>query len=173
MPAYAAIQILVGVVVLFLGRKLFWVFVAVAGFVAGLNFATRVITGLSGWAVLVVALLAAVIGAILAIFLQKVAIAVAGFFIGGYLIMELLRVMNVAVGQYGLAAYVVGGIIGAILVLALFDWALIFLSSLSGAALIAQNLPVERSLSGVILLVLLVVGIVAQAALMRRSTPAA
>jgi hypothetical protein len=169
MPADAAIKILVGVVVLFLGRKLFWVFVAAAGFLAGLNFATHVITGLPDWAVLAVALVAAVLGAILAVFLQKIAIAVAGFFVGGYLVMELIRVMNIAIGQNGWMAYLAGGVIGAILVLALFDWALIFLSSLSGAALIAQNLPVERGLSGFIMLVLLVVGIAVQAALMRRT----
>jgi hypothetical protein len=169
MPAAAAVKILVGVVVLFLGRKLFWLFVAVAGFLAGLNFATRVITGLPDWEVLIIAVIAAVIGAVLAVLLQKVAIALAGFFVGGYLVMELLRVMNVAVGQYGWVAYLVGGVIGALLVLALFDWALIFLSSLSGAALIAQNAPVDRSLSAVIMIVLLIAGIMVQAALMRRT----
>ncbi len=169
MPADAAVQILVGAVVLVLGRKLFWLFVAVAGFLGGLNFATRVVTGMPGWAVLASALIAAVIGAVLAVFLKKAALAIAGFFIGGYLIMELLRVMSVAVGPYGWVAYLVGGIIGALLVLALFDWALILLSSLSGAALITQNLPVGGGLSTIVMLGLAVAGIVIQAALLRRS----
>src|SRR5512140_2031553 len=168
MPADAAVKILVGVIVLILGRKLFWLFVAVAGFLAGLNFATRVVTGLPDWAVLAFAVVAALIGAVLAVLLQKIAIAIAGFFVGGYLTLELMRAMDVAVGQNGWAAYVVGGIIGALLVLAMFDWALILLSSLSGAALISQSVPVERSMSAAIMLALVILGVLVQAALMRR-----
>ena len=157
MSAVAAVRILVGVVLLILGRKLFWVFVGAAGFVAGLNFAESVFTGTQSWVVLAVALIAAIIGAVLAIFLQKVMVALAGFLIGGYLILELLRAANIMAPQpWAWAAYFVGGIIGMILVLALFDWALIILSSLAGAVLIARNLHLVGSTAGIITLALLI-----------------
>ncbi len=169
MSADTAVRILIGAVVLVLGRQLFWLFVAFAGFLTGLHFATRVVAGLPGWAVLAGALSAAVIGAVLAVVLKKAAVAIAGFFIGGYLMVELLRVTNITAGPYGWVAYLVGGIVGALLVLALFDWALIILSSLSGAALIAQSLPVERVSSTFVMLGLAVAGVIVQAALMRRT----
>ncbi len=169
MPADTAVRILVGVVLLVLGRKLFWVFVGAAGFVAGLNFAERILTGIQPWAVLVVALIAAIIGAVLAIFLQKLMIAIAGFFIGGYLILELMRVMNFAAPQQWIwIVYIVGGVIGALLVLALFDWALILLSSFAGAVLITNSLHVDHSVAAILFVALLLIGILIQAALMRR-----
>jgi hypothetical protein len=51
---------------------------------------------------------------------------------------------------------------------ALFDWALIILSSLSGATLIVETFQLETSISLIALLVLLAVGIGIQASAMRR-----
>ncbi len=169
MGADDAVRILVGVVLLFLGRKLFWVFVGAAGFIAGLNLAEVLFAGAQRWTILAIGLIAAIIGAVLAIFLQKVMVAVAGFLIGGYLLLELLQAANVIVPQtWDLAAYIAGGIIGAILVVSLFDWALIILSSLAGAVLIAHALQLAGPGAGVFGLALLILGIVVQAGLMRR-----
>jgi len=169
MGADTAVRILVGVVLLILGRKLFWVFVGAAGFIAGLNFAESLFTGAQSWTVLAVALIAAIIGAVLAVFLQKVMVAVAGFLIGGYLILELLRAANVVAQQpWAWVTYLAGGIIGAILVTALFDWALIILSSFAGAVLITRNVDLAGSSAGILALALLILGIIIQAGLMRK-----
>jgi len=173
MGAHDAVRILVGVVLLFLGRKLFWVFVGAAGFIAGLNLAEVLLAGARPWTILAVGLIAAIIGAVLAIFLQKVMVAVAGFLIGGYLILELMQAANIIVPQtWDLVAYIAGGIIGAILVISLFDWALIILSALAGAVLMTQSLHLKGSSAGISALVLLILGIAIQARLLhkRRST---
>ncbi len=90
-----------GVVLLILGRKLFWVFVGAGGFIAGLNLAESVLAGTGSWTGLAVAVIAAIIGTVLAIFLQKVMVAVAGFLIGGYLTLEFLQAANVMAPQSG------------------------------------------------------------------------
>ena len=73
---------LVGGLLLGLGRKLFWFFVAASGFVAGLYIADRVLSIRPEWLVLVIGLVLGVIGAIAAVFIQKIAIGVAGFLAG-------------------------------------------------------------------------------------------
>ena len=56
-----------------------------------------------------------------------------------------------------------GGIIGAGLVIVLFDWALIILSSLTGASLIVQNIQFAAYSPALVFIILLIVGIVLQA----------
>jgi hypothetical protein len=169
MSVDTAVQILVGAVLLILGRKLFWVFVGAAGFLVGLNFAEGMLAGRPSWMVLTVALALAILGAVLAIFLQKVMVAIAGFLIGGYLMLELLRAASISTPHsWAWAAYVMGGIIGAVLVLILFDWALIILSSLAGAVLITQHLYLGSLTAVILTLALLTIGIIVQASLMRK-----
>ncbi|MGH7938209.1 MAG: hypothetical protein ACRD5Z_07550, partial [Bryobacteraceae bacterium] len=70
--------------------------------------------------------------------------------------------------QYHGIAFVVGGIIGAILLLVLFDWALIFFSAIAGAELITSNLHVPPKGAAIIFIVLVIFGIFVQAAMFAR-----
>jgi hypothetical protein len=163
MTAEAALPILVGAALLLLGRKLFWLFVAAAGFIAGFYLAGRLFAGANEWVFLAVALVAAVIGAFLAVVAQKIAVAIAGFLLGGYLAVQFTRAFVSAPEPYSWLAYLVGGIIGAILVLMIFDWALILLSSFAGASLVSQNLPLDRSVASLVFFGLLIAGVIVQA----------
>ena len=62
-----------------------------------------------------------------------------------------------------------GGLIGAILLLALFDWALIVVSSLIGAHLIQSAIVLPASGSTIVFIGLAVLGILVQAASLRGS----
>jgi len=66
---------------------------------------------------------------------------------------------------------VIGGIIGAVLLLVLFDWALIVVSSLIGAHLIVYQSAIVLPQSGsiIVFIGLVVIGILVQAASLRRS----
>jgi hypothetical protein len=162
--------IIVGLALLFFGRRLFWLFVGGIGFVAGLMLSAAFLEGQPEWVALLIALAAGVIGALLAIFLQKLAIGLAGFLAGAYLLLTLARRFDQE--QYGWVAFIAGGILGALLVLVLFDWALILLSSFTGATAIAQALPVEQTIALIAFLILLVIGIASQAAQLRRTSAA-
>jgi hypothetical protein len=75
--------LLAGIALLLAGRRLFWLFVGVVGFFAGLRFALQVLGPRADlrW---IVALAAGLLGIVLAIALQRLAVALAGFFVGGY-----------------------------------------------------------------------------------------
>ena len=137
MPSIQILRILAGLLLLFLGRRLFWLFVGVIGFVAGMTFGTQFFAGQPEWVVLVVAILSGLIGIFLAFFLQRIAVAVAGFLAGALLATNFLSGISLSVPP--LFPMIIGGIIGAILLSLVFDWALIFLSSATGAALIVQS----------------------------------
>jgi hypothetical protein len=160
-------QILSGAVLLTLGRKLFWVFVAATGFAAGLAIATRVLEVKPEWMALVIALVAGLIGALAAILIQRMAITIAGFLIGALIGISLAGALGVERGLWWWAAIIAGGILGVVLMAAAFDWALIALSSLAGASLLTEGLHVSPALAWPVLLVLLVVGVLVQVGLMR------
>ena len=61
-----------------------------AGFLVGMEIAERFVTGPEGMNLLI-AIPAGIPGTVIAIFLQKVTIAIAGFVIGGYITVGLLR----------------------------------------------------------------------------------
>src|SRR5438876_6703889 len=78
----AIVGVLIAFVILFFGRRLFWLCVAAVGFAAGVEIAPHIIQEPSSILGLIVALALGLLGALLAIFLQKVAIAVLGFWRG-------------------------------------------------------------------------------------------
>ena len=157
------IFLIVGAAMLILGRKLFWLFVGGVGFMLGMTLLPQLLPGQSDTMILTIALIAALLGAVLAILLQKVAVGIAGFVAGGYIIYHLIGFLSLdIVGSYIWFAVAAGGILGAILAGSMFDWALILLSSASGAVLIANNLQLPNQLSLVLLVGLFIVGIIVQ-----------
>jgi Domain of unknown function (DUF4203) len=157
------LNIIAGLAVLFFGRRLFWLFVGCVGFIVGFEIAGDMLQGQPAWVILVIALGVGVLGAIASIFLQRIFIVVAGFFAGGYCLSTLAPAALHMNGEAALwAAFAVGGLLGAILSMALLDPALIVLSSLAGATAVSQNVPLESSTRTLVFVVLLVLGIVVQ-----------
>ena len=144
------------------GRKLFWLFVAAAGFFTGWQIGTRIVGG-PPWLGIVIGIFFAIGGALLAVFLKSIAIGVAGFLMGGAVLMNLAGFINLDQGFVGWAVYLVGGIGGVILINMFFDWALIVLSSLGGAALIVQAFGMDATVARLLTFgALLVLGLVIQ-----------
>src|SRR5256884_4228949 len=81
----AIVGILIGVVILFFGRKLFWLCVAAIGFAAGGGLAPPLGPDPSALLLLTISLLLGIIGALLPLFLPKIAIAVLGVLAGAKL----------------------------------------------------------------------------------------
>lgn len=161
------LRILLGAIVLVLGRKLYWLFVAVAGFVLGIALATRFLSAGPQWVILIIALAAGLLGTLLAVFLQQATIAVAGLIGGGYAGFILAGMAGWDAGRLVWVPIIIGGILGVVLVVALFEWALIILSSLTGAGLIVEATQLSTATTGLLFVALLVVGIAVQAGLMR------
>lgn len=162
-----ALNVVVGAALLTLGRKLFWLFIGGIGFIAGISLAARYMSDQSQGLVLLVGILGGLLGAGLALMLQKLAVAVAGFVAGGYVLMEGLQLLGFTSIRIDWLLFLVGGVIGSILIAKLFEWGLILLSSLSGAVMIAQALPVEGQAQALISIGAFLLGVVFQGGLLR------
>jgi hypothetical protein len=99
---------------------------------------------------------------------QKLAIGVAGFLVGGRVAVAIAAAFLVNHAHYSVITFVVGGILGALLLLALFDWALIIFSAIEGARLIASSIHLPSTGTTVLVVTLTVFGIVVQSAMFRR-----
>src|SRR5216110_3048301 len=150
----AVVGALIGIVILLFGRKLFWLCVAAVGFAAGVEIAPHLVNEPSPLLALTVALVLGLIG---------------GFLAGGKLAGAIAAAFFVHYAQYSTFIFLVGGVIGAILLLVLFDWALIVVSSLIGAHLIQSAIVLPASGSTIVFIGVAIVGIVVQAASFRRS----
>jgi hypothetical protein len=159
------ITVLVGAAMLLFGRRLFWVFVAGVGFACGALVAAELLVGQEGWILLAAAIVGGVFGALIALFAQKLAVGVAGFLAGGYLGHALAQNLNLE--PHAWIFFIVAGVLGALLLVALFDWTLIVLSSLTGALVIVEQVPWPAPWPAVVFLGLLVVGLAIQASQFR------
>lgn len=155
-----------GLALLALGRRLFWLFVGVAGFAAGLQAASLLLTPAPFWLLWTAGLVGGVVGALLALFFQHLAIAVGGFLAGGIAAGHLVQLMGRPPEPLIL---LVGGILGAVVLYLLFDWALIGLSSLVGATLVVDSLNPRPSLALAAFLTLFVIGALFQAGWLLRT----
>jgi hypothetical protein len=146
------VNTLLGASLLIWGRKLFWLFIAAAGFLTGWQIAQAITQ--NQWA-----------GIILGIFF---AIGVAGFLMGGSVLLSLAGLIGLDQGVIVWVIYLIGGIGGAIIIGMFFDWTVIILSSLGGAALIVNAFSMDGLARIVTLIGLVVFGIVIQASQMQK-----
>ncbi len=151
-----------GAVLLLRGRQFFWLFVGIMGFTAGLQVAP-VVAGDHAFAVVwLVGLIGGILGALLALFFQHVAIAIGGFMAGAMAGGHLVQLLGY---HPSTPAIMVGGILGTVALILLFDWALMVLSSVVGAALIINAFGPQLPLARLLFMVLAVVGVIVQARL--------
>lgn len=160
-----AINLILGIGLLLAGRKLFWLFIAAAGFFAGVELINRFWHG-PEWLSIVVGIVVGLLFALLAMGLKTIAISIAGFFLGGSALLSLASAFGIERGLFIL--YIIGGLLGIIFISIFFDWALIIISSLAGASMITQTLDMSRMIvAGAGFIILLIIGILVQANDMR------
>lgn len=163
------VSVVLGALVLLFGRKLFWLCVAAIGFAAGVELAPLIVREPTTVLALTFAIVLGFLGALLALFLQKVAIAIFGFVAGGKLANALAAAFYLQHAAHSGIIFLIGGIVGALLLLALFDWALIFLSSVVGAYMIQNAISLPPTGTAILFVVLVIVGMLVQAAMFART----
>jgi hypothetical protein len=152
-----------GVLLLVLGWRLFWFFVGVVGFAAGLQAVQYYFDPQPFWMLWVAGLVCGFIGAILALFFQKLAIGIGGFLAGSTMALHLTLMMG---WQPGTLVILIGGVTGAVALYLIFDWALIILSSMAGAAIIVEALGQRVPYAMVLYAILIAAGVIFQARLL-------
>jgi hypothetical protein len=162
LTALNLINLVVGAVLLVAGRKLFWLLVAAIGFAIGAMLASRFFNG-SELTMILAGLVLGAIFALLAIFLESIAIGVAGFLGGGYVLLSIAGILGLdRGGVWSWVIYAIGGVLGILLVAMLFKWALIIISSLVGASLVIAAFGLSAAVAGLIYLGLVIAGILIQ-----------
>jgi Domain of unknown function (DUF4203) len=159
------VLLVLGILLLFLGRKLFWFSVAAIGFVFGIEMAPELFPRQPELQVIIFAIVLGIVGALVALLLQRLAIALAGFFFGAHTGVALAHALLFYHAQYYWIYFIAGGVAGAIVMVAFFDWGLIILSSLVGAHLIVGAVPLAATFKLALFVALAIVGILVQAAI--------
>ena len=160
----AVVLIVLGLLALLLGKRLFWLFAGIVGFTVGWW-----LTGLllsDGWVRLLVGLMVGVVLGVLTRFLGKWAIRIVAAIAGFAILPMLLGSLGMLGGINEFFWAVFGAILGFVFAVLLADWTLIFLSSILGAGLILAGTKVVAPLSDAISLIagfiLIVLGAVFQ-----------
>ncbi len=164
----AILNLVIGAILLVAGRRLFWLLVAGIGFVIGVMLATRFFNG-NELTMILAGLVLGAIFALLAIFLESVAIGIAGFLGGGYILLSIAGMLGLDRGDIGSwIIFGVGGIIGILLVALLFNWALITISALAGASMVVAAFGMTAATAGIVYIILVVAGVLIQGTTLRR-----
>jgi hypothetical protein len=151
-----------GIILLAFGYRVFWLLIGAIGFVAGMTLATWLFPDAPQSVALIAAVGAGLLGAVIALFMQKIAVVVGGFLAGGYFVLQLAERTGWAVPQMPWLPFVVGGVVGALIVSLLFRWAIIVLSSFTGALLIVHALGATSPWNAALTVILLIAGIFLQ-----------
>ena len=161
------IALVAGLLLLFFGKRLFWLAAALVAFLFGYQlFGNLLGPGLS----LLLAVVLGIIFAWLAIKFIKLAAFFVAFLAGAIALPYLMGIFGIEMTWFILA--LIGGAIGLILVAVAFDWGLILITAWAGASAITFGLQQWLTLDGtfgtVIFLVLMVVGVFWQASQRRK-----
>jgi hypothetical protein len=133
------IALIIGLVTLFFGRKLFWIFAALIGLAIGLLIGSKFLQDYLPVVRFVVAILLGAGFAVLAIYAEKVMIFMAGFFGVGLLVYFLVSLFHLAPSVHWLF-FLGGGVLGAVLISKYLQWAIVVISSILGAVLAGAGL---------------------------------
>jgi hypothetical protein len=162
------LEIALGAGLLLAGRKIFWLLVGAIGFIIGVQIAIRFFHGQEGISI-IVGLALGIVLALTAIFLETIAIGIAGFLGGGYVLLSLAGMLGLDKGAFTWIIFLLGGIVGSVLVAFLFNWAVITISSLAGASMIIGAFAVRPAAAGLIFFILVVIGVAVQGMTMRHT----
>ena len=134
------VGIVAGALLVLFGRKLFWAFVALAGFLFGYNFAVYALGLENELASVLLGLVLGSLGALVAVFFKRLALGLAGFVVGCLGLLWVAAQGGWDTGPLVWIGALAAGGVGALLARTVFEAALVILSSMLGAALLVDGL---------------------------------
>lgn len=166
-PETAVVLLVTGGVLLLFGRRLFWLFVGLVGAVAALVIATEWVGLEAGTPSLLAAVAAGLVGALLAVLVQKAAVAVVGFLAGVWGVLVLLQMASPSASLFDPPSLqtllaLAGGVVGAVVAAQVFDAALVVLSALTGSLLLVTGSGLVGTFALISFFALAFLGVLAQ-----------
>jgi hypothetical protein len=163
----AAVLIILGLLSLLLGKRLFWLFAGIVGFALGWWLTSLLLSPATNRLLFVI--IGLIVGLILgglSRFLGKWAIRIVAAIAGFVILPMLLGNLGMLGGLSEFLWAVIGAILGLVCAMFLADWTLIFLSSILGAGLILNVtqvfLPLGEAVRMIAGFILVAVGAVVQ-----------
>lgn len=162
------IPLLIGGALLFFGGRFYWLVAGGVGFLFGTSIGSAPDGGVITGSALAMGILFGMIAAVASIFVTKFALGMTGFIVGGILFVRVMEAIGWNLGST-LVAFLIGGLLGLILVIISQDWALIFLSVITGAGIIVNQLELDPASAGFVYIALVLLGFVVQLFLKSRN----
>ncbi len=160
--AVLSISLLVGAVLVLFGRRMFWLASGLLGFFLGIMLITRYYTNLPVKTQWIIALIVGCLIGVALVLLQKLAISVLGFAVGAYLGYTLLQWLEMEVSLLTIGLVFALALVGLLLSLRLFDFAVSAVTSFMGAMIISDVLDLQGLPGLAMLLVIFVLGVIVQ-----------
>jgi hypothetical protein len=152
-------NLVIGCLLLLFGRKLFWLFIGIAGFLFGMEITGLYFGGQPHWLQLAIAIGMGCLGALLAILAQRLAFAVGGFFAGFFLALKLSQFLGLPDQGALFTVMLIGaGLIGGVVAALIMDKAITVLACLVGAGAIVGELHLGPALDFVVFVILAAAG---------------
>ena len=155
-----------GTIALLFGRRFFWLFLAIVGFIAGFLIGNTFFPDAGQLAHILVGLGVGIVGAVLSRAAPAIIGAAIGFIASGAALVALVDRFLDPTRLIHTIIFILAGILGAYLVIRALDLGIVLLSSLTGAealtSLGSELIPFNQTVHLIALLVLFVVGILFQ-----------
>jgi hypothetical protein len=165
--------VVIGGILLILGRKYAWSFTVGLVFYLFMQVTAKGLFDFPDLLILMIGIVLAVSGGLLAAVLHRVTEPITGFLAAGYLLTLLAGVLNWFPAQSWMP-FAAGGLLGLVMILGATDWALTVLSSLMGALMISRSSSISSSWMTAAFLGITLAGVVIQTLIMvitRAGTP--
>ena len=164
------IMVALGFMMLVIGRQFYITFVGTIGFIVGVYVVQNFSPNQTFWGFIFQAVPFAILGVIMAIFFRRWMARAAGVLACIYLVDSVPVIFGVE-AELVWPVYAVLAVLFLVLTFVWFDGALIFLSILTGAAIVVQNMSLGALNPTVMYFLLLVFGVVAQFILLQYGSP--
>ncbi len=161
------IALIVGGVLLFFGGRYYWLVAGGVGFLFGTSIGSAPDGGVITGSAIAMGLLCGLIAAVASVMVTKFALGITGFLVGGIFMVRFIEAIGWDFGST-LVAFLIGGTVGFFFVVIAQDWALIFLSVITGAAIVVNQLNLDPASANFVYIVLVFVGFGFQFFLKRR-----
>jgi hypothetical protein len=161
----------IGFMMLIAGRPVYPVFVGSISFLVGTYLSNQITVFPPEWNSFFIPMLFAILGIASTMAFKRWAARVAGFIAGGIMVMNLPNAFGTGGYWTSPIIFAVAGIVSAVLLFFIFDFALIVLSSLMAVTLILSYMQVGRLDQGAMFLILALFGMIVQYLILEYASP--